>query len=93
MYRMKRDIRAWWSCASRFEIPDDVAEYLHTKPYGDDPDEVGHWYIRYNTLYYNDKEGIRQEIEGTEILADYGGCKIPEMVDDVETGDVLYEDK
>ena len=90
---MKREIRAWWSCASHFEIPDDVAEYLHTKPCGDDPDAVGYWFIRYNTLYYNDNKGIQQVIEGSEILADYGGCKFPDVIDDTDTGDVLYEDK
>jgi hypothetical protein len=84
-------LRAWWLCSSSFDIPSDVAEYLLPEPYGPDTEAVGRWYIRYNTLYYNDKEGRTQEIEGSEILADYGSCKIPHSITD-EEGEEVYKD-
>jgi hypothetical protein len=82
---------ATWNAYSDFIIPDDVYEYLLPEPYGADLEEVGRWYIRYNTLYYNDKEGRTQEIEGTKIAVDEGGCKIPRIITNDEDEDV-YED-
>ena len=81
-----------WYSYTHFDIPDDVAEYLKKRPYEPKhtPDAIGRWYIRWNKLYYNDKEGIEQEIEGCELQCE---MKTPEKIDVVETGEVLYEDK
>jgi hypothetical protein len=87
---MKR-ISATWNAYSDFAIPDDVYEYLLPEPYGVDTEAVGRWYIRYNTLYYNDKEGREQQIEGTKIEVDEGGCKIPSSITNDED-EVVYED-
>lgn len=78
---------ATWNYYSDFEIPDDVYEYLHEKPYGDNT--AGRWYIRYNTLHYLDKEMRECEIQGGE---PDGDCKLPTTVED-EDGEILYEDK
>ena len=69
---------ATWNAYSDFIIPDDVAEYLKPEPYGADLEAVGRWYIRYNTLYYNDKEGREKRIEGNEPEVD---CKVPEKIE------------
>jgi hypothetical protein len=82
---------ATWNAYSDFAIPDDVYEYLLPEPYGADLEAVGRWYIRYNTLYYNDKEGREQEIEGTKIEVDEGACKIPNSITNDED-EVVYED-
>jgi len=83
---MKR-ITATWSAYSDFAIPDDVYEYLLPEPYGSDLEAVGRWYIRYNTLYYNDKEGREQKIEGKELEVD---CKLPTCIENED--EVVYED-
>ena len=67
-------ILAIWNAYSNFVIPDDVAEYLQPEPYGADLEAVGRWYIRWNTLYYNDKEGREKSIKGSEVEVD---CKVP----------------
>lgn len=83
-----KTIYATWNAYTNFDIPDDVYEYLLPEPYGADLEEVGRWYIRWNTFYYNDKEGREQEIQGKEPEVD---CKIPQSIvnDDDE---VVYED-
>lgn len=83
-----KTVSAVWYAYTHFDIPDDVAEYLKPKPYGDDLEAIGRWYIRYNTLYYNDKEGIEQEIEGTDFECE---MKTPEKIE--EEGEYLYEYK
>jgi len=80
---------AFWSCPSHFVIPDDVYEYLHDEAYG--PDTPGRWYIRYNVMYYFDKEMVEHTLQGSPIEDD-GGCKIPTSVQD-EDGEVRFEDK
>jgi hypothetical protein len=82
---------ATWNAYSDFVIPDDVYEYLLPEPYGADTEAIGRWYIRYNTLYYNDKEGRTQEIQGTKIEVDEGGCKIPQSITNDEDEEV-YKD-
>ena len=77
-------ITATWNAYSDFVIPDDVAEYLKPKPYGADLEAIGRWYIRYNTLYYNDKEGCEKRIEGNEPEVD---CKVPTCIEDIEEED------
>ena len=86
---MKR-MSATWNAYSEFAIPDDVYEYLLPEPYGADTEAIGRWYIRWNTLYYNDKEGREQKIEGTMIEVDED-CKIPRIITNDEDEDV-YED-
>jgi len=88
--KMKR-MYATWNAYSDFAIPDDVYAYLLPEPYGADTEAIGRWYIRYNTLYYNDKEGRTQEIQGTKIEVDEGGCKIPQSITNDED-EVVYED-
>jgi hypothetical protein len=78
---------ATWNYYSNFDIPDDVYEYLHETPYGDNT--AGRWYIRYNTLHYLDKEMRECEIQGDE---PDGDCKLPTTIED-EDGNVIYEDK
>ena len=87
---MKR-MCATWFAYSDFNIPDDVYAYLLPEPYGANLEEVGRWYIRYNVLYYNDKEGREQQIEGSEILADEGCSKIPHSITN-DDDEVVYED-
>ena len=87
---MKR-LSATWYAYSDFNIPDDVYEYLLTEPYGEDTEAIGRWYIRFNVLYYNDKEGRTQEIEGTRIEVDEGGCKIPRIITNDEDVEVYVD--
>lgn len=83
---------ATWFAYSDFNIPDDVYAYLLPEPYGADKEAVGRWYIRYNVFYYNDKEGIEQQIQGTEIEIDKGGCKIAQYITNDEN-EIVYQDK
>jgi len=83
-----KHFEATWSCSSTFLIPDDVYEYLHEKPYGK-INTPGRWYIRYNTLYYLDKELDEQTIEGTEPDSDY---KLPMYIENDE-GEIVYEER
>jgi len=84
-----KQFTAYWSCPSSFIIPDDVYEYLHQEPYGDET--PGRWYIRYNVLHYKDKEMVDRELQGSPI-GDDGGCKIPSSVQDND-GEIRFEDK
>lgn len=83
---MKR-ITATWNSYSDFAIPDDVYEYLLPEPYGKDLEAVGRWYIRYNILYYNDKEGCEKKIEGKNLELD---AKLPTCIENED--EVVYED-
>lgn len=84
-------ISAVYNAYSEFEIPADVYDYLLPEPYGANKEEVGRWYIRHNTLYYNDKEGKEQEIEGSMIEVDED-CKIPRIITNDEDEEV-YNDE
>jgi hypothetical protein len=89
-HKKMKTLCATWLAYTHFDIPDDVAEYLQPKPYGANLQAVGRWYIRWNTLYYNDKEGREKEIQGCNLQCE---MKVPEKIEDAETDDVLYEDK
>jgi hypothetical protein len=81
-----KTIAASWTAYTHFDIPDDVAQYLESKPWGPNPEAIGFWRIRHNTLYYNDKEGKEQEIEGRDLEV---RLKHPETIE--EEGEMLYE--
>jgi len=73
-----RTISVTYHAHSWFEIPDDVfllteAENMYSKN-GD----YGSWWIKYNVLFYYDKDGKEHEIEGSnpEVHA-----KRPESID------------
>ncbi len=81
---MKKLLSVWRS-TSEFQIPDEVAEYLHPEPFGD-PDTIGYWYIRYNDLYYIDKHGYGKTIRGSKIVVKPLECKNPlSIFDEQET--------
>lgn len=84
-------ISAVYNAYSEFEIPADVYEYLLPKPYGADKEAVGRWYIRHNTLYYNDKEGREQRIKGSMIDVDED-CKIPRIITNDEDEEIYRND-
>lgn len=87
----KKRISAVYNAYSEFEIPADVYDYLQPEPYGASTDAVGRWYIRHNTLYYKDREGREQEIEGTNI--EVSECvKIPRIITNDEDEEV-YNDE
>ena len=87
----KKRISAVYNAYSEFEIPADVYEYLQPEPYGTNTDTTGRWYIRHNTLYYKDREGREQEIEGTNIEVSEG-IKIPRIITNDED-EVVYNDE
>lgn len=81
-----KTLSATWNAYTDFVIPDDVYEYLLPEPYGADLEAVGRWYIRWNTFYYNDKEGREQQIEGKEPEVD---CKLPTCIENED--EVIYK--
>ena len=87
----KKRISAVYNAYSEFEIPADVYDYLQPEPYGSNTEAVGRWYIRHNTLHYNDKEGREQEIEGTKIEVSES-VKIPRVITNDEDEEV-YNDE
>jgi len=84
---MKKFYALWNSC-SDFDIPDDVAEYLLPKPYGDDGEAIGRWYIEYNTLIYTDKNGKIKQIKGSRFSRNNQAKQYPSCIMDDDT--VIY---
>lgn len=87
----KKRISAVYNAYSEFEIPADVYDYLQPEPYGSNNEAVGYWYIKHNTLYYNDKEGREQKIEGSNIEVSES-VRIPRVITNDEDEEV-YNDE
>jgi len=87
-YTMKKFYALWNSC-SDFDIPDDVAEYLLPKPYGDDVEAIGRWYIEYNTFIYTDKNGKIKRIKGSAFSRNDHAKHYPRCI--ISEGKVIYE--
>jgi hypothetical protein len=71
----KTYVATWNNIITTFKVPTDVHAYLSDTQ---DKKSTGHWWVRYNTLHYIDKEGEEKTIDGS--LVDYDDLKNPEEV-------------